>query len=156
VFSDEHGDYAAGSYLRNPPGTAHAPRSADGCTIFVKLWQFAPGDTETVRIDSRVAAWRPGQVEGLTVLPLHEHGGVTTLLERWAPGTRVPAHTHPGGEEILVLEGSLRDEDGDYPPLTWLRNPRGSRHAPSAGPAGALVYQKTGHIGARWLALPST
>jgi len=154
VFSDEHGDFPAGSYLRNPPGTAHAPRSAPGCTIFVKLWQFAAGDTEPVHIDSHAAAWQPGPVAGVTVLPLHTHGGITTVLERWAAGTRAPAHTHPGGEEILVLEGSLHDDDGDYPTLTWLRNPRGSRHAPRAGPQGALTFQKTGHIGARWLALP--
>lgn len=41
VFSDEHGDYPAGTYLRNPPGTSHKPFSADGCTLLVKLWQFA-------------------------------------------------------------------------------------------------------------------
>ena len=27
VFSDETGDYPAGTYLRNPPGSAHAPFS---------------------------------------------------------------------------------------------------------------------------------
>src|SRR5487761_2409392 len=51
VFSDEHGDYPAGVYLRNPPGSSHAPYSRDGCTLFVKLWQFAADDTEPVRID---------------------------------------------------------------------------------------------------------
>ena len=30
VFSDESGDYPAGSYLRNPPGSRHAPASAPG------------------------------------------------------------------------------------------------------------------------------
>jgi anti-sigma factor ChrR (cupin superfamily) len=37
VFSDEHGDYGPGMYVRNPPGSRHTPRSADGCTILVKL-----------------------------------------------------------------------------------------------------------------------
>ena len=36
VFSDEHGDYPAGTYLRNPPGTSHQPFSRDGCTLLVK------------------------------------------------------------------------------------------------------------------------
>ena len=27
VFQDEHGDYPAGSYFRNPPGTSHVPAS---------------------------------------------------------------------------------------------------------------------------------
>ena len=50
VFSDESGDYSAGTYLRNPPGSAHAPFSREGCLLFVKLRQFAPGDLESVRI----------------------------------------------------------------------------------------------------------
>ena len=37
VFSDEFGDYEAGSYLRNPPESVHAPFSDEGCTLFVKL-----------------------------------------------------------------------------------------------------------------------
>src|SRR5689334_19491242 len=38
VFSDEHGDCPAGTYVRNPPTSAHTPGTAAGCTIFVKLW----------------------------------------------------------------------------------------------------------------------
>ena len=63
-------------------------------------------------------------------MSLHEHDGVSTALVRWAPQTRFNTHAHPGGEEILVLEGVFRDEAGDYPAGTWLRNPRGSRHRP--------------------------
>src|ERR1700746_2351148 len=40
VFQDEHGDYPAGSYVRNPPTTRHTPGSAPGCVLFVKLWPF--------------------------------------------------------------------------------------------------------------------
>lgn len=153
VFSDEHGDYPAGYYLRNPPGSSHAPFSRDGCTLFVKLWQFAADDTEAVCIDTTTGTWYPGLVPGLSVMPLHEHDGVSTALVRWAPETRFNAHTHPGGEEILVLEGVFRDEDGDYPTGTWLRNPRWSRHTPFTGPEGALIYVKVGAMGANFLAL---
>jgi anti-sigma factor ChrR (cupin superfamily) len=148
VFSDEQGDHPAGTYLRNPPGTAHAPFSRPCCTLFVKLWQFGAGDLDPVRIDTRSAAWRPGLVPGLAVLPLHSHDGVDTALVRWAPGTRFQAHVHPGGEEILVLEGLFRDEGGAYPAGSWLRSPRWSRHAPFTGPEGALIYVKVGHLGA--------
>jgi anti-sigma factor ChrR (cupin superfamily) len=154
VFSDEHGDYPAGSYLRNPPGTSHAPHSVPGCTIFVKLWQFAAGDTTPVSIDSRSAAWHRGAFTGLDVLPLHAHGGVDTVLERWEPAARAAERMHPGGAEILVLEGSLHDEHGDYPALSWLRMPRECRHTLRTGPSGALALVKTGHIGVEWLALP--
>ena len=56
MFSDENGDYPAGTYLRNPPNSAHSPHSKDGCTIFVKLRQFHPEDDLTVRIDTTTAS----------------------------------------------------------------------------------------------------
>lgn len=152
VFSDETGDHPAGTYLRNPPGSAHAPFSREGCTLFVKLWQFVPGDTCPVRIETRSAAWHPGLVPGLSVMPLHEHDGVGTALVRWAPDTRFSPHIHPGGEEIYVLEGLFRDEYGEYPAGTWLRNPRWSRHTPFTGPEGALIYVKVGHLDAEFVA----
>ena len=49
VFQDEHGDYPAGTYVRNPPTSSHTPGAADGCTIFVKLWQFDLADRTEVR-----------------------------------------------------------------------------------------------------------
>jgi len=155
TFSDEHGDYPVGSYVRNPPGTAHTPFSRDGCTLFVKLWQFAAGDEEPMHVDTARAGWRAGLVPGLSVLPLHDFDGVGTALVRWAPQTRFNTHTHPGGEEILVLEGLFRDEQGQYPAGTWLRNPRWSRHAPFTGDEGALIYVKVGHLGARFLEPPT-
>jgi anti-sigma factor ChrR (cupin superfamily) len=153
-FSDEQGDYPVGTYKRNPPGTAHTPFSRQGCTLFVKLWQFAAGDDAPVRIDTTCALWRPGLVPGLSVLPLHEFDGVSTALVRWAPDTRFNTHSHPGGEEILVLQGLFRDEQGEYPAGTWLRSPRGSRHTPFTGAEGALIYVKVGHLGAHFLSLP--
>jgi anti-sigma factor ChrR (cupin superfamily) len=154
VFSDEQGDYPAGTYVRNPPGTGHAPFSRDGCTLFVKLWQFARGDTRPVRIDTRSAAWHPGLVPGLSVMPLHEFEGISTALVRWAPDTQFNQHAHPGGEEIFVLEGLFRDEHGEYPAGSWLRNPRWSRHTPFTGTEGATIYVKVGHVGAELLMPP--
>lgn len=152
VFSDEQGDYGPGTYLRNPPGTAHTPFSQEGCVIFVKLWQFAAHDLQPVRIDTAKGTWLPGLVPGLSVMPLHEHDGVSTALVRWAPDTQFNEHTHPGGEEILTLEGVFRDEHGEYPAGTWLRNPRGSRHAPFTAAEGALIYVKVGAFDAPFLA----
>lgn len=151
VFSDETGDYPAGSYLRSPPGSSHAPFSDDGCVILVKLWQFTPGDTEEVRLDTRTEPWRPGVAPGLSVMPLHSCDGIDTSLVRWAPHTRFHPHVHPGGEEIFVLDGVFRDELGDYPAHSWLRNPPWSKHDPYTGAEGALIYVKVGHIGATFL-----
>jgi anti-sigma factor ChrR (cupin superfamily) len=38
-----------------------------------------------------------------------------TSLVRYAPGSHFSPHDHPGGEEILVLEGVFQDESGDFP-----------------------------------------
>lgn len=146
TFSDEHGDYPAGTYLRNPPSSSHAPRSENGCTLFVKLRQFDPRDTATVRVDTTSANWYPGLVRGLAVMPLHEFEGVGTALVRWAPNTVFNPHVHPGGEEIFVLEGVFHDEHGSYSAGSWIRSPRYSKHAPFTKEEGALIYVKTGHL----------
>jgi anti-sigma factor ChrR (cupin superfamily) len=114
VFSDESGDCSAGTDLRNPPASAHAPFSREGCLLFVKLRQFALGDLASARIPTRATPWQPGLVPGLSVIPLHSHEGIDTALVRWAPNTRFNAHSHPGGEEILVLDGLFSDEGGDH------------------------------------------
>jgi len=147
VFSDEHGHYPAGTYMRNPPGSSHTPFSTKGCTLFVKLWQFHPADMTPVQIDTQAASWYPGMVEGLSVMPLHDFDGVGTALVHWAPNTQFNPHVHPGGEEILVLKGVFHDEHGTYPQGTWIRSPRYSRHAPFTQSEGALIYVKTGHLG---------
>ena len=145
VFSDETGDYPAGTYVRNPIGTSHKPHTAEGATIFVKLHQFDEDDTEQFHIDTKTADFRPGMVEGLSVLPLHSSKSENVALVRWAPGTRFTPHNHWGGEEILVLEGTFEDEHGKYPAGTWIRSPHMSQHKPWSD-EGCLIYVKTGHL----------
>jgi len=145
TFADEGGRYPAGTYVRNPPGSRHRPCSASGCELFVKLRQFHPEDRSHVVIHTHQSAWHPGLVPGLTVLPLHAHDTEHVALVRWAPGTRFQAHTHWGGEEILVLDGTFSDESGDYPAGTWIRSPHLSRHQPFSEP-GCLIYVKVGHL----------
>lgn len=145
VFSDEQGDYPAGTYVRNPPGSRHTAYSEQGCELFVKVRQFDIADTKRVVIDTSSALFRQGLVPGLQVLPLHEFGTEHAALVRWAPGTKFQAHTHWGGEEIYVLEGVFSDEHGDYPAGTWLRSPHMSVHNPYSD-AGCLIYVKVGHL----------
>lgn len=145
TFSDETGDYPAGTYVRNPIGTSHAPHSVEGCVIFVKLHQFDAQDVEQFSVDTNDAQFRPGIKPGLSVLPLHTFGSESCALVRWAPGTEFTPHTHFGGEEILVLEGVFSDEFGDYPKGSWIRSPHGSQHRPFSR-EGCLIYVKTGHL----------
>ena len=146
TFSDEHGDYPTGTYLRNPPRSKHAPFSTEGCVLFVKLRQFHPNDDCIVRIDTTSTTWHPGLVQGLSVMSLHEFDGVGTALVRWSPNTTFRPHVHPGGEEILVLQGVFYDEHGAYPEGTWIRSPRYSIHAPFTKSEGARIFVKTGHL----------
>ena len=145
VFTDEQGDYPAGTYVRNPVGSTHTPSSREGCTILVKLWQMDPDDQTRVVVDTTQAPWRPGLVAGLEVMPLHSFGTEAVALVKWAPGTVFQPHQHWGGEEIFVLAGTFEDEFGAYPAGTWLRNPSRSRHRPFSR-EGCTIYVKTGHL----------
>lgn len=145
VFSDETGDFRAGTYVRNPIGTSHKPHTKEGCTILVKLHQFAASDTKQFHIDTTTAEFAPSASEGVSVLPLHSAVNEEVRLVRFAPGARASAHSHKGGEEIYVLEGTLADEHGTYPAGTWLRSPDMSEHTPFSD-EGCLLYMKTGHL----------
>lgn len=144
VFSDENGDYPAGSYLRHPPGSQHAPFSQTGCVIFVKLNQFDPRDLELIRMNTQQTPWLPG-IGGLQVMPLHEFEHEQTALVKWPKGEKFQPHRHFGGEEILVLSGKFQDELGEYPRHTWIRSPHMSGHFPFVEEE-TIILVKTGHL----------
>jgi len=147
VFADEHNEYKAGCYVRNPIGTRHSPVIDErGCTIFVKLGQFSNDDLVSKHTDTKEAAWQQGLVDRLSILPLHEYEGECCALVRWQPNTEFSSHSHWGGEEIVVLDGTFYDEHGTYPKGSWLRSPHLSQHQPYTKDDGALIYVKTGHL----------
>jgi hypothetical protein len=135
VFSDEHGDHAAGTYVRNPPGSGHRPFSRGGCTIFVKLRQFASDDRERVVI---------GPTEGWSGdrKRLHAHRRERVELRRLdAPATIA---CDDGGIELLVVEGCARIDRSDAPRWTWWRTPARSVEVAPLG--SALIWIKSGHL----------
>lgn len=144
VFSDETGDYPAGSYIRNPPGSSHSPFSREGCVLFVKLDQFTAGDDKQVRINTNTTPWLSGQ-GGLQVMPLHDFEGEHTALVRWPENERFVPHQHFGGEEILVLSGTFIDEHGRYSAGSWLRSPHMSKHFPYVEEE-TVIWVKVGHL----------
>jgi anti-sigma factor ChrR (cupin superfamily) len=144
-FQDEHGQYPAGTYVKNPPGSSHTPFTDTGCTLFVKLRYLDPLDVERVVINTHSSDWFAGMVPGLTVLPLSSFGTTSTALVRWAPGTYFNPHRHFGGEEIFVIDGVFGDEHGRYPKGTWLRSPHMSAHKPFSV-EGCTIFVKTGHL----------
>lgn len=88
TFSDENGDYPAGWYLRNPPGSSHQPFSAEGAVIFVKLWQMRSDEDRRVRIDTRdPKAWR--HCDGREVRALFADEIESVCLQRVPAGERL-------------------------------------------------------------------
>ncbi len=144
VFSDENGDYPAGTYLRNPPGSSHAPFSDKGCVILVKLNQFDARDSATVRVNTNRQQWLAG-IGGLEVMPLYDFEHEHVALVKWPAGERFQPHKHFGGEEILVLSGKFSDEHGQYPKGCWIRSPHMSEHFPYVEQE-TVILVKTGHL----------
>ena len=96
-------------------------------------------------IHSCSAAWLPGLVPGLAVMPLATFGTASSVLVRWAPGTYFNPHRHFGGEEIFVIQGVFEDEYGSYPEGFWLRSPHISSHKPFSLER-CTIWVKTGHL----------
>jgi hypothetical protein len=146
VFQDEHDDFPAGSYIRNPPTSSHTPASAPGCTILVKLWQMDPDDRSHVRIDTaRIGAVADAARPGVSVTPLFKDAREDVRLETWAPGARV-AVGDPGGAELFVLSGGFEEAGERFGPESWLRLPPGADSAAVPGSGGTKVWVKTGHL----------
>lgn len=144
VFSDEFGDYPAGTYLRNPPGSRHSPFTKEGCKLFVKLEQFKPGDTEKVVLLPEQQQWNQG-IGNLKVCSLHTYMTESTALVWWPENEVFQPHTHYGGEEIVVLKGRFIDEHGEYPMGSWVRSPHMSNHFPRVEEE-TLILVKVGHL----------
>ena len=146
VFSDETGDFPAGFYVRNPPGSRHRPASAEGAVIFVKLRQMPPEETAPLRLDTRAPAlWRE-TAAGRREAVLFDAPWERVVLLRLLPGTAACCETWPRGAEFFVVEGEIAVDGASHGAGAWLRLPRGSSFALSTRD-GALVYRKTGHLG---------
>ena len=146
VFQDEHGDFPAGSYIRNPPTSSHTPGSLPGCTIFVKLWQFDLDDRTNLRLDTTTMSYVPDpERAGVELMPLFQDARESVRLERWAPNAEIILPV-PGGIELLVLDGEFSEDGDSFVAQSWLRLPAGAELRSRAGASGCLVWVKAGHL----------
>ena len=91
--------------------------------------------------------------DGVERCPLERRGGESdnaTSLVRFRPGATFPSYAHPGGEELLILDGVFSDEHGDYPTgtylaITWERFPDGSDYNPHSA-KDPLLFFKRGYL----------
>ncbi len=118
TFSDEHGHYGPGTYVRNPPGSRHRPYSQSGCTIFVKLQQFLPADDARLVISTLDRPFAATSWPGVSLMPLHHYQQEEVLLLKLAPKAELPAGVMSLAE-VLVLDGAF----GPYRKGFWLRDP---------------------------------
>lgn len=146
TFQDETGDFPAGTYVRNPPGSGHAPGSETGCTIFVKLWQFRADDrAHVVRLPGKEDAvglrlgLRPGVAASLT---LFEGADERVMCEEWRAGADIEL-ANPAGLELLVLTGGFADGNDTLDRWSWFRLPAGVPLRARVGPEGAHVWHKS-------------
>ena len=146
VFQDEAGDFPAGSYIRNPPESSHTPRSAPGCIIMVKVWQFDPADRTHVRIDTnKIGAVADATRPGVSVTPLFRDPREDVRIEHWAANTEVLLGAE-GGAEYFVLSGGFSEGVGTLRTNSWLRMPEGLSASALSGPEGTRVWVKTGNL----------
>jgi anti-sigma factor ChrR (cupin superfamily) len=146
VFSDEHGDWPAGTFLLNPEGFRHTPFSEPGCVLFVKLRQFAGRERHHVIVDTRRLAWEPSPTPGVAYKALYRQVGFSDLmlLEQWDPGADLGVISYEQGAELFVIEGEFADEAGAYCAGCWLRLPARSQHHPRSDRGCTLYIKRSG------------
>ncbi len=141
TLQDEHGDYPAGTYFRNPPGTRHSPAAANGCTILVRLWQFRAGDRKQI-------VRRPGEGEAAPLRDgasaarlLFDDGAERVVIEDWKPGATVTIPNRRGLEQFII-SGHLIQDGEVLAPYGWCRLPVEHDFAAVVGLEGASLWIK--------------
>jgi anti-sigma factor ChrR (cupin superfamily) len=146
VFSDEHGDWRAGTFLLNPEGFRHTPFSEPGCLLFVKLRQFPGRERRHIVVDTHKLAWEPNSIPAVAYRTLYEQDGFSDLmrLERWGSQADLGVVSYEQGAELFVLEGEFADEAGAYSTGCWLRLPVGWEHHPRSAGGCTLYIKRSG------------
>lgn len=100
-----------------------------------------------VALDTRLLDW----VEATSAIAAHKplacSGGehpMRTDIVRYPAGSHILAG-NLGGAEMLVLEGGLEDDSGEFPPGSHLRLPRGWS-GPLTSRSGCTLFLKRGHL----------
>eukprot|EP00529_Nitzschia_sp_RCC80_P030792 CAMPEP_0113488430 /NCGR_PEP_ID=MMETSP0014_2-20120614/26013_1 /TAXON_ID=2857 /ORGANISM="Nitzschia sp." /LENGTH=304 /DNA_ID=CAMNT_0000382143 /DNA_START=103 /DNA_END=1020 /DNA_ORIENTATION=+ /assembly_acc=CAM_ASM_000159 len=172
TFKDQYGIFPAGTYVRNPVGTKHAPWvDDDGCVIFVKLLQMTDTKYETSTIpdgQSLHVSYDKDDVDGKKKSNKAiscEYGKVLEMYSNPTTGEHVTMNwidggmdfppsslSISGGEELFILQGSLELEQVEkgqsaaktetYTEWGWLRFPPSTATTETNGENG-LVRRST-------------
>lgn len=141
TFCDEHGQYPAGTYFRNPPGTSHAPSSSTGCVLFVKLCHFLPGDDVPVKVFC--APPREGDAaSGVSTMSLHQFKDESTILFTNQSLHSLPVDNLTGDIEWFLVTGELTVNGANYKAWSWGRSPAAKKVKFLVGPKSQIVIKK--------------
>ena len=142
IFSDEKGDFKAGSYFRNPPGSSHAPYSHDGCLLLVKLHQFQISDLNNICVNT------PGiwSSNGSDILPLYEYGQEKVWLVRICDGENLLSELDlPASIELFVISGQAKYGDLELSAGFWFREPNFTLDSWQVD-SNCFIWLKSGHF----------
>lgn len=91
-------------------------------------------------IDVPALPWQSTRFPGVQIKVLMEdpETGLQTVLTKMEPGSVLTDHRHNQIEQSWILEGSLKDHEGEATVGSFVWRPAGSRHVASA-PNGALI-----------------
>ena len=144
LIENDHDDYPAGWYLRNPHRSTHRVSSKEGCLIFVKLMQMTEHEREPIRINTNDPAnWK--LIQDRRICPLFQSEYEKTYLEKLETDQFFPEKSEQG-IEFLIIKGELFCGTEIYPTGSWVRLPMHSTANFQAGSSGATLYVKTGHL----------
>lgn len=146
VFQDEYGDYPSGSYVRNPPQSKHTPRSEQGCTIFVKLWQFQPDDRKDVNVIMQQVPAVPSQKQSGVVERELFTDNIEQVKHLTLAANTPWLGTSENGYEVLILNGSIKYGEQTLQKHDWLRVPIGTLLQFNSENEGACVWLKSGNL----------
>mmetsp|Transcript_92176 Transcript_92176/g.284875 ORF Transcript_92176/g.284875 Transcript_92176/m.284875 type:complete len:327 (+) Transcript_92176:2-982(+) len=153
AWHDEWATQPKYTYVRNYIGSTHQPSiGMAGCTIMVKLRQMAHEHKEPEHTQWDVSPnnpnWKPSEsIRGCRVLQVYLSPYEEVHFELWEAGATGVVEVQPRGSELFVMEGSFTDELGEHRTWSWTREASaGEQRHRTAGPAGCLMYVKSGHL----------
>ena len=85
-------------------------------------------------LSSSQAEWKASRVPGVSVKVLRRDAetGASTSLVRLEAGAKFPAHDHPAGEEVFVIEGDVQIGGEKLRAGDYLYTPPSGKHAASS------------------------
>lgn len=122
------------------------PKQAVDSSKVLPSMELHTDKTKTVLVRTSQQEWLvTSQASGVSRRLIERRGGDiarATTVVKFEPDKSFPRHVHVGGEEFVVLDGTWRDDYGNFPKYCYIRNFIGSGHQPQIGHDGCVILVK--------------